>query len=175
MKKFNKNTLDLDIQIAIGSSIRWLSGGVIVAVLLICAAVNLPLWQWFVMIVCALVLTADIYSRQKRGVCHMSVREIDGIWLLSEPNLSANTRSKMPVLRQQSSIKHPKNSHQNQSVVHQAYLHHIKAVPLGITQALVLDFYVILPRKRRLSMVLFQDQLTPYCFSKLLALTRLMK
>ena len=54
-----------------------------------------------------------------------------------------------------------------------AYFHDIDAVALGITQAVILDFYVILPKKQRLRVVIFQDQLTARDFSQLMALARL--
>lgn len=90
----------------------------------------------------------------------MSSRQIDGVWLLSFP-----VRSKQAATTQDD----PKDTH----VIHQAYLHDIRLVDLGISSAVVMDFYVISPKKQPLSVIIFADQTDSQNFSKLSALARL--
>ncbi|OAV06402.1 hypothetical protein [Moraxella catarrhalis] len=90
----------------------------------------------------------------------MSSRQIDGVWLLSFP-----AHSKQAATIQDD----PKDTH----VIHQAYLHDIRLVNLGISSAVVMDFYAISPKKQPMTVVIFNDQTDPQNFSKLSALARL--
>ena len=168
MNKYTKNTLKLDIKIKASKSLIVFSCAVIVVVLLLCAAVSLSIWQWLVLALLGSVLLMHIHWRQKHRVHHISTDEIDGVWLLAKMDtqlsaLSVRHRLGAPTLKKRL----------DQAIIHQAYLHDIDAVALGITQAVILDFYVILPKKQRLRVVIFQDQLTARDFSQLMALARL--
>lgn len=90
----------------------------------------------------------------------MSSRQIDGVWLLSFP-----IRSKQAATIQDD----PKDTH----VIHQAYLHDIRLVDLGLSLAVVINFYAISPKKQPMTVVIFNDQTDPQNFSKLSALARL--
>ncbi|OAV01192.1 MULTISPECIES: hypothetical protein [Moraxella] len=136
----------------------WMS--TIVLVLLICLAVGLSWWQWVSLGVCVGVLIGFYAYHQRLGIRQMSSRQIDGVWLLSFP-----VRSKQAATTQDD----PKDTH----VIHQAYLHHIRLVNLGISSAVVMDFYAISPKKQPMTVVIFNDQTDPHNFSKLSALARL--
>ncbi len=90
----------------------------------------------------------------------MSSRQIDGVWLLSFP-----IRSKQAATTQDD----PKDTH----VIHQAYLHDIRLVDLGLSLVVVINFYAISPRRQPLSIIIFADQTDSHNFSKLSALARL--
>lgn len=90
----------------------------------------------------------------------MSSRQIDGVWLLSFP-----IRSKQAATIQDD----PKDTH----VIHQAYLHDIHLVDLGLSLVVVINFYTISPRRQPLSVIIFADQTDLHNFSKLSALARL--
>ena len=90
----------------------------------------------------------------------MSSRQIDGVWLLSFP-----IRSKQAATIQDD----PKDTH----VIHQAYLHDIHLVDLGLSLVVVINFYAISPRRQPLSVIIFADQTDLHNFSKLSALARL--
>lgn len=132
----------------------------IVLVLLICLAVGLSWWQWVSLGVCTGVLIGFYAYHQRLGIRQMSSRQIDGVWLLSFP-----VRSKQAATIQDD----PKDTH----VIHQAYLHDIRLVNLGISSAVVMDFYAISPKKQPMTVVIFNDQTDPQNFSKLSALAKL--
>lgn len=90
----------------------------------------------------------------------MSSRQIDGVWLLS-----FSARSKQAATTQDNS----KDTH----VIHQAYLHDIRLVDLGLSLVVIINFYAISPRKQPLSIIIFADQTDSQTFSKLSALARL--
>lgn len=90
----------------------------------------------------------------------MSSRQIDGVWLLS-----FSARSKQAVTTQDNS----KDTH----VTHQAYLHDIRLVDLGLSLVVIINFYAISPRRQPLSIIIFADQTDLHNFSKLSALARL--
>ncbi|WP_233424878.1 hypothetical protein [Moraxella canis] len=129
-------------------------------VILICLAVGLLWWQWVILGVCASALIGFYAYHQRSGIRQMSSRQIDGIWFLSFPVHS----------QQSAAIKDGSNDGQ---VIYQAYLHHIRWVNLGISSAVVMDFYAISPKKQPMRVVIFGDQTDPQNFSKLSALARL--
>lgn len=81
----------------------------------------------------------------------MSSRQIDGVWLLSFP-----IRSKQAATTQDD----PKDTH----VIHQAYLHDIRLVDLGLSLVVVINFYAISPRRQPLSVIIFADQTDSHNF-----------
>lgn len=136
----------------------WMS--TIVLVLLICLAVGLSWWQWVSLGVCTGVLIGFYAYHQRSGIRQMSSRQIDGVWLLSFP-----IRSKQAATTQDD----PKDTH----VIHQAYLHDIRLVDLGLSLVVVINFYAISPRRQPLRVIIFADQTDSHNFSKLSALARL--
>lgn len=131
-----------------------------ILVLLICLAVGLSWWQWASLGVCTGVLIGFYAYHQRSGIRQMSSRQIDGVWLLSFP-----IRSKQAATTQDD----PKDTH----VIHQAYLHDIRLVDLGLSLVVVINFYAISPRRQPLSVIIFADQTDSHNFSKLSALARL--
>ena len=136
----------------------WMS--TIVLVLLICLAVGLSWWQWVSLGVCTGVLIGFYAYHQRSGIRQMSSRQIDGVWLLSFP-----VRSKQTATIQDD----PKDTY----VIHQAYLHDIRLVDLGLSLVVIINFYAISPRRQPLSVIIFADQTDSHNFSKLSALARL--
>lgn len=136
----------------------WMS--TIFLVVLICLAVGLSWWQWVSLGVCVGVLIGFYAYHQRSGIRQMSSRQIDGVWLLS-----FSARSKQAATTQDNS----KDTH----VIHQAYLHDIRLVDLGLSLVVIINFYAISPRKQPLSVIIFADQTDSQTFSKLSALARL--
>lgn len=139
---------------------RYLWMSTIFLVVLICLAVGLSWWQWVSLGVCVGVLIGFYAYHQRSGIRQMSSRQIDGVWLLS-----FSARSKQAATTQDNS----KDTH----VIHQAYLHDIRLVDLGLSLVVIINFYAISPRKQPLSVIIFADQTDSQTFSKLSALARL--
>ncbi|MFB6347961.1 hypothetical protein ACFBZI_00620 [Moraxella sp. ZJ142] len=150
-----KNALTIDITLRPTKAGVWLWWGVIALVWLLCLAADLSWWQWLILLLITIFISHYYQTGRANDIQKFSTRQIDGVWLLAG---TASTRH---------APKPPR------AIVYQAYLQKITAVNLGITQAVILQFFVILPKKSPKTLMIFGDQLTPSERSQLLALAKL--
>lgn len=156
MSRYAKNILSLDMEIGSSCVSRWLWYGIVFLVGLICFVAGLLWWQWVVLILVAIGLGCSCHN-PRLAVRQLSTKQIDGVWLLSV------SPTKPP----------PSPNQQSKPLIHQAYLHKIRLVDLGITQVVVMQFYVIVPKKSQISVAIFADQINTEQFAKLAGLARL--
>lgn len=174
MKSSDKTAITLDVAIVPSRAALGLWLGVLAVVWLICMAVGMAWWQWLILLLVSMASTWHYY-RTRQAISHISCTHYDGVWLLGKSVLSNHKHLPKPLhppLEQTVNYvaKHPSNS--SNPLIYQAYLNDCYSVNLGLTQAVVLNFFTILPNKTSLTVVLFADQVTADDFAKLSALAR---
>ncbi|VEG13367.1 hypothetical protein [Moraxella cuniculi] len=146
----DKNLLILDIQLQ-PSKIAWYLWWLMSAMVgLICFVAAVAWWQWLLLLLLFLLLSISYKNHLSSAISKLSTRQIDGVWLLAIPADKDGTE-----------------------LIYQAYLQRIQLVNLGFVSAVVLDFYVVIPKKSRLTTTIFVDQLTAADYATLAALAKL--
>ncbi|USZ14598.1 hypothetical protein NGM44_09585 [Moraxella sp. FZFQ2102] len=148
-----KKAIAIDLHL-VNSRHAWLMWlGVAGLVWLICAIVSLAWWQWLILFIVS--IGASVWHAAVRSSIPIKIvaDNLDGIWLLQLPQNKADKNRDKPL-------------------IYQAYFDECRLVDLGLTQVIVLKFFVVIPVKTPLTVVIYADQLSTQAFGQLVVLSR---
>lgn len=142
----SKNHLDLQIDLGFSYRRWWILLGVVACFSILLLAANLSWWHWLVWLLVCVGLMA--WWAMERRIVSLGTQSIDELWQI-ESVLFAQPKQ-----------------------LWQGYLVKVWHADLGVAQVIGLQFFIILPKKRSMTVLIFDDMLPKNKFAKLVVLSK---